>query len=543
MKRGFQESVLNGQRLDGRKLDEIRPISCDIGILPESVHGSAVFRRGDTHVLSAITLGPRGDSRVRLPAVGGEDKNDSFYLHYDFPPYSVGEVGSSTIINRRMIGHGNLAERAVKAVIPAPGEFPYTIRAFCEVTSSSGSSSMASSTAACLGLLDAGVPLKALVAGVSIGLAIDPQLESSVNEDHIGDNYQLVTDIIGSEDHYGYMDLKVAGTKAGVTALQMDVKVAGGIPLRILDEALKTAETGRKDIINTVEVSLEETANGRMSLQSLGYDAHQRDKSGIPKAAVVYYKPEKKSNISGSGGDMKRAIENTYVVTIDLSVEEEIYIFGKDKGVEKAKLLVQDLVEDFQVGDQVSGKVVELRDYGATVRLSRAQDALLHMSEVSHDSAVNRRPLDEVLYPGQILDLLITAVDVARGSVKVSRKALLSKDKPDALRSTKIASSKILEELEDDGEKMKTPTPKFPLQPPRKWDRHFFKSNAADADDVSAVVFSTKKVKNETGKKGEGSKSSMKEGNKQPGDRKKKKKFTTMKRIKEEVGTNKGSVE
>lgn len=230
MTRAFKESVLTGYRADGRGLKELRPLKAVVDVLP-AVHGSAFFQRGDTHVLCTTTLGPKQSSKIVRPAYGGPEYESPFFLHYDFPAYAVGDVGNVSQLNRRMIGHGNLAEKAVRPVLPPFEDFPYSIRVFSECTSSSGSSSMASVCGASLALSDAGVPLKALVAGVAIGLISASKLPDTLDPTNKSD-YVLLTDILGMEDHYGEMDFKVAGTEKGITAIQLDVKCPDGIPLQ-----------------------------------------------------------------------------------------------------------------------------------------------------------------------------------------------------------------------------------------------------------------------------------------------------------------------
>ena len=230
MTQAFKESVLAGYRADGRGLRELRPVKAMMDVLP-AVHGSAFFQRGDTHVLCTTTLGPKESSKLVQSAVGGPAYEAPFFLHYDFPPYAVGEVGNVSQLNRRMIGHGNLAENAVRPVLPAFEDFPYSIRVFSECTSSSGSSSMATACGASLALADAGVPVKGLVAGVAIGLITSSQLPDVIQASDKS-KYALLTDILGMEDYYGEMDFKVAGTERGITALQLDVKNPEGIPMQ-----------------------------------------------------------------------------------------------------------------------------------------------------------------------------------------------------------------------------------------------------------------------------------------------------------------------
>jgi polyribonucleotide nucleotidyltransferase len=269
MNKAFREVVLTKhRRIDGRQNGDLRPISCGVEVMP-AVHGSAYFTRGDTHVLSTITFGPKTEAKEVTPVDGrAEEDEEYFYLDYDFPPYSTGETGEATKINRRMVGHGNLAERAIRPVMPIFEKFPYLVRAFAECTASNGSSSMASACAASLALMDAGVPLAAPVAGVSVGLVT--KSSSDVSSNNLSDderngpidvysnieNYVLLKDILGTEDHLGDMDFKIAGTANGITAIQLDVKLFGGVPLPILMEALNVGRDGRLEILESMNAQL-----------------------------------------------------------------------------------------------------------------------------------------------------------------------------------------------------------------------------------------------------------------------------------------------
>jgi polyribonucleotide nucleotidyltransferase len=398
-------------RIDGRLLNQLRDISCAVEVMP-TVHGSAYFARGDTHVLSTTTLGSKTDALQVLPISGtGEVKESHFMLHYDFPPYCTGEMGNVTAVNRRMVGHGKLAERAVRAVMPSVAEFPYTVRVFSECTSSNGSSSMASVCSASLALMDAGVPIHAPVAGLSVGLITHeslsemlPALEAahssgalvSTDSSSVGGPkpYVLLKDILGTEDHNGDMDFKIAGSAAGVTAIQLDVKLEGGVPLFMLEEALDVAREGRAEILEVMSKTI----------------ASPRDdfKSNAPRAELVQYDPERRSQLTGVGGEMVKYLQELFTVDIDTTVEGVAYIFGKNaKNVSDCRTLVQDIAVLVKVGDVMSAQVLDVKDFGLIVKVNRAQEGLLHVSDISHDTELLKRPLDELFKVGQRLDVKV----------------------------------------------------------------------------------------------------------------------------------------
>ena len=501
MSTAFKRSVLAGFRADGRALHELRPLRSIPNVLPQ-VHGSAFFQRGDTHVLCTTTLGSKEDSRSGRPLSGGKETPSNFYLHYDFPPYCVGDTGNASQLNRRMIGHGALAEKAVRAVLPSFEDFPYTVRVFSEVTSSSGSSSMASACGTSLALIDAGVPLKNIVAGVSIGLISErPFTEENISS-RFQNDYVLLTDILGMEDHYGAMDFKVAGSKEGVTAIQLDVKNTPGVPLSILEEALEKASAAREDIIISLEV-------GSSS------DAMRTLKDIAPRAYIIRCDNERRANLIGPGGEMIRYIEKTFDCAIDMSVEGEVYVFGKKAAtVEEAASLIRDLVLDVKVGDVYSAEVSELKDFGALVKIARCQEALLHCSEISHNKALARKPISDLLAVGQELQVKVQVVELSTGQIKVSRKALL-----DASRSDEDdlipENTALLKRLNSGGggntigspSSARADIPLFPVNPPRfpvlfhlptlseylncgcrKWNRDFFRKFVASKEDIDRVM-------------------------------------------------------
>lgn len=389
METAFRTAALTGHRPDRRAQNEVRQVTCQPGMLPATVHGSAFFTRGDTHVLCAVTLGHQKSSlQVANSSGRKENENNSlnkhFFLHYDFPPYCTGKVDNATAVNRRMIGHGMLAEKAMRSLIPKFEDFPYTIRVSSECTSSSGSSSMASVCGASLALMDAGVPIKAPAAGVSIGLITKfDETSGDVIE------YRLLTDILGTEDHFGDMDFKVAGTSTGVTAIQLDVKLPRGVPLDILCEALDSARDGRAQILSEMKKSL---PRHRSKL-----------KPTAPSAQLVKFDPERKRFLLGPGNETINYIQELYSCDIDgTSTPGVAYLFGTDAQlVQQARDLVQDLVVPIKEGDIVQAEVSDVRDFGAFVRVSRAQEALLHASELTHDTSLLKKPLSQLIKIGQ----------------------------------------------------------------------------------------------------------------------------------------------
>lgn len=439
----FRSVVRSGRRVDGRKHNQLRLITPQHNILP-TVHGSSLFYRGDTRVLCTATLASvDGVRESRNASTGENDVKDYFYLHYDFPPYCTGETGNAAQINRRMIGHGNLAEKALKAIIPAPTEFPYVIRVFSECTASNGSSSMASVCGASLALLDAGVPIKNIAAGLSVGLVSDAFTEQ----------WHLLTDILGTEDHYGDMDFKVAGTRKGVTAIQLDAKLALGVPLQALHNALLVAREARCAIIDTMEKVLRHPIS---------------NKPHVPYGAVVRMHPDKKRHLIGPGGEMRRFIETTYDCQVTILEDDNlVYLFGSSRSsVREAELLVQDLVVEIQEGDIYRAEVVGIRDFGALVRLTRAQTALLHISELSHSEELLRKPVSDLLAVGQRIEVKVLHVDSIAGNTRVSRKALLQRHVDDNLVPTPPAPD----------DKSIGVIPDFPVTPPRQFDLSYFAS-------------------------------------------------------------------
>lgn len=447
------------RRSDKRKVAELRPIEANHHVLA-ALHGSSYFQRGDTHVLSTVTLGSKFDARLRYDISNGEEVEDCFMLHYDFPPYCTGETGSVTITNRRMVGHGNLAEKSVKAVMPnAIDEFPYTVRLFAECTSSNGSSSMASVCAASLALMDAGVPIKSAVAGLSMGLM------SSKDKTTGKEKFVLLTDILGSEDHYGDMDFKIAGSRNGITGVQLDVKLENGIPLNILENAIVAAKVARHNILDIMDKNISKP--------------NKYIKSFAPKSIAIRYDAERTRHLIGHGGEMLRFIEETYDVTLTIEKDANVvYIYGTDhSNVQEAAELVRDVVVEPKENDIFEeAEVIELRDYGALMKLTRATEGLLHVSQITSNTTLKKKSVKELLMVGQRIPVKIIAIDKDTGIVKLSRSAVLDDQgltsKPDFVDM--ISPEIAVKETAEENSKKFTAIPKFPTAPPKKFSELFF---------------------------------------------------------------------
>lgn len=383
-------------RPDGRQIDEIRPLASEVAILPR-VHGSGLFTRGQTQALSVCTLAPLGEHQI-IDGLGVEDSK-RFIHHYNFPQYSVGSTGPTRGPGRREIGHGALGERAMAQVIPDESEFPYTIRVVSEVLESNGSSSQASICAGILALMDAGVPIKSPVAGIAMGLVMD------------GEDYTILTDIQGMEDHLGDMDFKVAGTKDGITALQMDIKIEG-ITEAILTEALTQAKKARMELLDELTSTISEP---RAELSKYA-----------PKIEMIQIKPEKIKDVIGKGGETINKIIEETDVKIDIDQEGNVSIAHSDKEkIDRAIEIISDLVREAEVGQVYTAKVVRIEKFGAFVNLFKGKDALVHISQISHDR-VNK--VEDVVSLGDEIDVKITEID-RQGRVNASRKALIEKPK------------------------------------------------------------------------------------------------------------------
>ncbi|MDE8038013.1 polyribonucleotide nucleotidyltransferase [Erysipelothrix rhusiopathiae] len=382
-------------RPDGRGVDEVRPLNVQIDLLSR-VHGSGLFTRGETQVLSVCTLGAMADTQIIDDLSDVDSKR--FLHHYNFPPYSVGETGRMGAPGRREIGHGALGERALSYVIPSEEEFPYTIRLVAEVLESNGSSSQASICAGSLALMAAGVPVKAAVSGIAMGLV------------QYGDDYTILTDIQGMEDHFGDMDFKVAGTKKGITALQMDIKIKG-LSEDILREALAQAKTGRAEMMAAMDEVISEPRN------FVGEYA--------PKIAQMNIKPDKIRDVIGAGGKIiNQIIEDCNDVKIDIEDDGRVVIYHTDQAsIDKAKAMIENIVRVAAVGEIYDAKVVRIEKFGAFVNLFQGTDALLHVSKMDHNRV--EKP-EDIVKLGDIVKVKVMEID-EKGRVNVSRKALLPK--------------------------------------------------------------------------------------------------------------------
>ena len=381
--------VKNGTRIDGRDTKTVRPISCETGILPRT-HGSALFTRGETQGLLVVTLGTGEDEQI-IDALNGNYRSN-FMLHYNFPPYSVGEVGRVGSPGRREIGHGKLAWRALQAVLPAPTDFPYTIRVVSEITESNGSSSMASVCGGSLSMMDAGVPLKAPVAGVAMGLILEDD-----------GNWAVLTDILGDEDHLGDMDFKVAGTAAGITSLQMDIKIAGITP-EIMKQALAQAKDGRIHILGEMAKSL-------TSAQAFSAYA--------PKIETMQIPTDKIREVIGSGGKVIREIVELSGAKVDINDDGMIKLASNDAAaIKKAYDMIWSIVAEPEDGKIYTGKVVKLVDFGAFVNFFGKRDGLVHVSQIANKRL--NHP-NELLKEGQEVKVKLLGFD-DRGKVRLGMK-------------------------------------------------------------------------------------------------------------------------
>jgi len=390
----FRDDILNKRRRpDGRDFDRIRKITCEVGLLPR-VHGSALFTRGETQALATLTLGTKEDMQ-RLDLLFEQDQFNRFMLHYNFPPFSVGEVKFLRGPGRREIGHGALAQRALVNLIPPEENFPYAMRLVSDILESNGSSSMATVCGGSLALMDAGVPMKAPCAGIAMGLV--------VGEDH---KYAVLTDIAGAEDHYGDMDFKVAGTRAGITALQMDIKVLG-ISIAMMREALAQAKKARLEILDIMEKTLSEART------DISAYAPRLFKLKIPQ--------DKIRDLIGPGGKKIRSIIEATGVKIDVLEDGTVHIFSTSgAGGDAALQMVRDVTASAEIGKTYLGKVVRLAEFGAFVELFPGTDGLLHISEISEHRIRDVR--DELKLGDQVL---VKVLSIEGNKVRLSRKALI----------------------------------------------------------------------------------------------------------------------
>ncbi len=388
----FRDDVLlKKQRPDHRAFDEVRPITCEVSMLPRT-HGSALFTRGETQALVTCTLGTAEDQQ-RLDVLEGESYK-RFMLHYNFPPFSVGETGPLRGPGRREIGHGNLAERALASMVPEEESFPYTLRVVSDILESNGSSSMATVCGGCLALMDAGVPIKDPVAGIAMGLVKE------------GERYAILTDIAGAEDHYGDMDFKVAGTAKGITALQMDIKI-GGLTTAIMREAMEQAKAGRLHVLGKM---LDVLPSPRSAVSAFA-----------PRIYTLKINPSKIGELIGPGGKTIRGIIEQTGVKIDVEDDGRVNVAATDSGsADKALKIIKDMMAEAEIGKTYLGKVVRLAEFGAFVEIFPGTDGLLHISEVAeHRIQDIRKELKE----GD--QILVKVISIEGNKIRLSRKAVL----------------------------------------------------------------------------------------------------------------------
>tara|TARA_Y100000992_G_scaffold68105_1_gene42375 strand:- start:81 stop:2177 length:2097 start_codon:yes stop_codon:yes gene_type:complete len=386
-------NILNNMpRIDGRDLDTVRPIFVETDVLP-SAHGSALFTRGETQAIVVATLGSSRDAQ-RIEAIEGEG-SDNFMLHYNFPAYSVGEIGMPMGPKRREIGHGNLAKRAIKAVLPDVDDFGYTMRVVSEITESNGSSSMASVCGTSLSLMDAGVPLSSPVAGIAMGLIKE------------GDDFAVLTDILGDEDHLGDMDFKVAGTESGITALQMDIKIKG-INESIMESALTKAKNARNHILGIMNEVIS-------SAKDLSENA--------PAMKTFMVDKDKIKEIIGKGGAVIKGMQEKTGATVDVNDDGVVSVFGQNQSSMKECLaIIEEILEEPELNKVYKGKVVKIVEFGAFVNILPGKDGLLHISEISNERTEN---VSDVLEEDQEIEVKLIGFD--RGKMKLSMKALSEK--------------------------------------------------------------------------------------------------------------------
>ena len=379
------------RRIDGRPFNEVRPIECLVGVLPR-VHGSALFTRGETQAMVLTTLGTERDEQ-KIESIYG-DSYRKFTLHYNFPPFSVGEAKRLGAPGRREIGHGALARRAISPVLLEKDDFPYAVRVVSEILESNGSSSMASVCGASLSLMDAGVPIKDPVAGVAMGLVSE------------GDVVAILTDIIGDEDHFGDMDFKVTGTKNGITALQMDIKIAG-LKKEIMGKALYQAREARMHILNEMDKAISQS---RTEISKYA-----------PRITTINVKPEKVRDVIGPGGKMIRHITLTTGTQINIDDDGKVLIASTEgEGTDKAVEMIKDIVREAEIGKFYSGRVVKIMDFGAFVEVLPGSEGLIHISQLANER-VNK--VTDILKEGD--EVLVKVIDIENGKIRLSRKAAL----------------------------------------------------------------------------------------------------------------------
>ena len=392
-----RQNILSNQpRIDGRDTDTVRPIFIETDVLP-STHGSSLFTRGETQAIVVATLGSSRDAQ-RIEAIEGQG-TDNFMLHYNFPAYSVGEIGMPMGPKRREIGHGNLAKRAIKAVLPDVTDFGYTMRVVSEITESNGSSSMASVCGTSLSLMDAGVPISSPVAGIAMGLIKE------------GDDFAVLTDILGDEDHLGDMDFKVAGTETGITALQMDIKIQG-INEAIMEVALTKAKAARTHILGIMNEAI---------------SAPKDLSENAPAMKTFMVDKDKIKEIIGKGGAVIKSMQEKTGATVDIDDDGTVSVFGQNQSSMKACLeIIEGILEEPELDKVYKGTVVKIVDFGAFVNILPGKDGLLHISEIAHERTED---VSAVLSEGQEIEVKLIGFD--RGKLKLSAKALIEKSKPE----------------------------------------------------------------------------------------------------------------
>ena len=400
-----RKNILSNQpRIDGRDTDTVRPIFIETDVLP-SAHGSSLFTRGETQAIVVATLGSSRDAQ-RIEAIEGQD-TDNFMLHYNFPAYSVGEIGMPMGPKRREIGHGNLAKRAIKAVLPDVSDFGYTMRVVSEITESNGSSSMASVCGTSLSLMDAGVPISSPVAGIAMGLIKE------------GDDFAVLTDILGDEDHLGDMDFKVAGTETGITALQMDIKIQG-INEAIMEVALTKAKAARTHILGIMNEAI---------------SAPKDLSENAPAMKTFMVDKDKIKEIIGKGGAVIKSMQEKTGATVDIDDDGTVSVFGQNQSSMKACLeIIEGILEEPELDKVYKGTVVKIVDFGAFVNILPGKDGLLHISEIAHERTED---VSAVLSEGQEIDVKLIGFD--RGKMKLSAKALIKKEKKEDSETDNIS--------------------------------------------------------------------------------------------------------
>ncbi len=400
-------AIKEGKRVDGRAFDQIRPLFAQAGGVSPVIHGTGIFYRGETHVLAALTLGGPGDAQL-LDTIEYQDTKKNFMLHYNFPPFSVGETGRVGGMNRRMIGHGALAEKSVRMVLPGKDVFPYTIRIVAESLASNGSTSMATVCASTIALMDAGVPITRPVAGIAMGMMSSASAKATADKDALvvnGMTYRVLTDIQGPEDHHGDMDFKVAGTSEGVTGVQMDVKVEG-VPLEVLAQAFEQAKKARMQILDVI---IKEIAVPRTDISERA-----------PKILTLKVKVDQIGLVIGPGGKTINGIRDRTKAD-DITIEEDgtVFVTGKNGAAEAAYKEIHDLTREYEIGERFEGEVVRLMDFGAFVQIGPGKDGLVHVSEMA-PFRVDR--VTDVVQLGDIVPVVLKEID-DKGRYNLSIKA------------------------------------------------------------------------------------------------------------------------